>query len=120
MRGLPSRERGEHRLLDLSSLAARAYSISPAGSAGVAGVPRNFCFSAPQVNGATGVDPSVTVSEMEGYMKEGHFAPGSMGPKVRAMISFLSSGGKRGLITSAGKLADALEGRVGTHFVGGY
>jgi carbamate kinase len=63
---------------------------------------------------------AVTVSEMEGYMKEGHFAPGSMGPKVRAMISFLSRGGKRGLITSASKLADALEGRVGTHFVGGY
>jgi len=63
---------------------------------------------------------AVTVSEMEAYEKEGHFAEGSMGPKVRAILSFLSRGGKRGLITSPEMLSDALEGRVGTHFVGRY
>ena len=63
---------------------------------------------------------AVTVSEMEQYLKEGHFPEGSMGPKVRAIISFLTHGGKRGLITSPHKLSDALEGRAGTHFVGRY
>lgn len=63
---------------------------------------------------------AVTISEMETYEKEGHFAAGSMGPKVRAILFFLSRGGKRGLITSPEQLGDALEGRVGTHFVGRY
>jgi len=63
---------------------------------------------------------AVTVSEMDTYMKEGHFPAGSMGPKVRAIISFLTHGGKRGLITSPQKLSEALEGRTGTHFVGRY
>jgi len=63
---------------------------------------------------------AVTISEMEVYEKEGHFAEGSMGPKVRAILSFLSSGGKRGLITSPEMLGEALEGRAGTHFVGRY
>jgi len=63
---------------------------------------------------------AVTISEMEAYSKEGHFLEGSMGPKVRAILNFLGKGGKRGLITSPEKLSDALEGRVGTHFVGRY
>ncbi|KPJ88323.1 MAG: carbamate kinase [Spirochaetes bacterium DG_61] len=63
---------------------------------------------------------AVTVSEMNTYMKEGHFPAGSMGPKVHAIISFLTHGGKRGLITSPQKLSEALEGRTGTHFVGRY
>ncbi len=63
---------------------------------------------------------AVTVGEMENYAREGQFAKGSMEPKVRAVLNFLSSGGKRGLITSPEKLDEALEGRAGTHFVGGY
>ncbi|MGQ9616445.1 MAG: carbamate kinase [Spirochaetota bacterium] len=63
---------------------------------------------------------AVTISEMESYEREGHFAEGSMGPKVHAILSFLSKGGKRGLITSPEKLGEALEGRAGTHFVGRY
>ncbi len=63
---------------------------------------------------------AVTVGEMELYQREKHFAAGSMGPKVRAILNFLSHGGKRGLITSPQKLSDALEGQAGTHFVGRY
>jgi carbamate kinase len=37
-----------------------------------------------------------------------------------AILSFLQKGGKRGLITNPQKLSEALEGRAGTHFVGGY
>jgi carbamate kinase len=61
---------------------------------------------------------AVTLAETEEFIKQGHFAPGSMGPKVEAVASFLRGGGKRGLITSAARLRDALDGRAGTHFIG--
>jgi carbamate kinase len=61
---------------------------------------------------------AVTLEEIEALQAEGHFAKGSMGPKVEAIVNFLKTGGKRGLITSPGCLADALDGRAGTHFVG--
>jgi len=61
---------------------------------------------------------AVTLEEIEALQKEGHFGKGSMGPKVEAIVNFLKSGGKRGLITSPAKLGDALDGRAGTHFVG--
>jgi carbamate kinase len=40
------------------------------------------------------------------YLNEGHFARGSMAPKIEACLSFLSSGGKMAVITEAFKLAD--------------
>ena len=45
------------------------------------------------------------MSECERLINEGHFPPGSMGPKVEAIHGFLKRGGRRGLITSAEKLA---------------
>ena len=60
----------------------------------------------------------MTLQEIQGLQAEGHFAKGSMGPKVEAIVHFLQAGGKRGLITSPNQLADALDGRAGTHFVG--
>jgi carbamate kinase len=61
---------------------------------------------------------AVTLAECEGYIRDGQFPVGSMGPKVEAIYGFLQRGGRRGLITSAEKLIDALDGRAGTHFVG--
>jgi len=61
---------------------------------------------------------AVTMSECKRLITEGHFPRGSMGPKVEAIHGFLERGGRRGLITSAGKLLAALEGGAGTHFVG--
>lgn len=61
---------------------------------------------------------AVTLEEIERLQGEGHFAQGSMGPKVEAIVTFLKAGGKRGLITSPDRLADAMDGRAGTHFVG--
>jgi len=49
-------------------------------------------------------------------MKEGHFPPGSMGPKVQALINFLEGGGEQAIITSIEKIKAALEGSAGTHF----
>ena len=58
----------------------------------------------------------VTVAEMEEYMKEGHFAPGSMLPKVEASLTFAKSGkGRTALITSLENARDGIAGRTGTH-----
>jgi len=61
---------------------------------------------------------AVTLAECQQFIEEGHFPPGSMGPKVEAIHAFLERGGRRGLITSPDRLRDALDGRAGTHFVG--
>ncbi len=61
---------------------------------------------------------AVTMAECENYIRAGHFPAGSMGPKVEAIHGFLKRGGRRGLITSAERLHQALDGEAGTHFVG--
>ncbi|MBN1230815.1 MAG: carbamate kinase [Anaerolineales bacterium] len=56
----------------------------------------------------------MTVSEAKKYMEEGHFAPGSMKPKVQAIIRFLENGGKQALITDPPNIPRALRGETGT------
>jgi carbamate kinase len=57
----------------------------------------------------------MTAAEAEQYIKEGHFAPGSMLPKVQAAVMFVKSNpGRKAIITSLYKAVDALEGRAGT------
>lgn len=57
----------------------------------------------------------ITVEEAMKYVEEGHFAPGSMLPKVTAAIAFARSApGRKAIITSLYKAADALEGKAGT------
>ncbi|HHT64410.1 MAG: carbamate kinase [Bacillota bacterium] len=59
----------------------------------------------------------LTLAEAKQYTQEGHFAAGSMGPKINAIISYLEKGGKEAIITSPGKLAEALEGKNGTKII---
>ena len=59
----------------------------------------------------------VTLDEMKRYHAEGHFAKGSMEPKVRAAMRFVEGGGERAVITSLNRAVDALEGRAGTTIV---
>ncbi len=59
----------------------------------------------------------VGLSEIRKYHAEGHFPPGSMGPKVEAAIRFLEAGGKRVVITSLETAVPALRGETGTHIV---
>ncbi|PLY02658.1 MAG: carbamate kinase [Desulfuromonas sp.] len=59
----------------------------------------------------------MTVAEAEQYLAEGHFATGSMGPKVQAAINFLRGGGRRAIISSAERLVDAVHKKSGTHIV---
>lgn len=61
----------------------------------------------------------ITIDEAERYLGEGHFPPGSMGPKIEAAIEFLRKGGKRVVITSANSTVKALEGKKGTEIVSG-
>ena len=56
----------------------------------------------------------VTLAELEKYAAEGHFASGSMGPKVDAAMRFVRSGGRRSIITSLDQLTDAVDHGVGT------
>ena len=57
---------------------------------------------------------AVTVKEAQRYLKEGHFPPGSMGPKIQAAINFLTWGGDVAIITAIDKVKEALEGITGT------
>jgi carbamate kinase len=59
----------------------------------------------------------MTVAEAKRYLAEGHFAPGSMKPKIEAVVEFLEAGGKQALITDPPHLLAALEGRAGTWVV---
>ena len=59
----------------------------------------------------------MTVAEAEQYIADGHFAPGSMLPKVQAIIKFLKEGGKKALITDPPNIQRALRGETGTWIV---
>ncbi|WP_425489924.1 hypothetical protein [Nocardioides ungokensis] len=56
----------------------------------------------------------VSVGELRGYAREGHFASGSMGPKVDAACRFVENGGSRAVITSLDRIVDAITGDGGT------
>ena len=59
----------------------------------------------------------MTVAEARQYMAAGHFKPGSMLPKIQALVSFVEGGGKEGLITDPPHLSLALQGETGTRVV---
>jgi len=56
----------------------------------------------------------VTVTELRTLAAEGHFARGSMGPKVDAACRFVERGGTRAVITSLALILDAVAGSFGT------
>ncbi|HEU5109579.1 MAG TPA: carbamate kinase [Micromonosporaceae bacterium] len=56
----------------------------------------------------------VTAAELRRYAAEGHFAAGSMAPKVEAACRFVEAGGDRAVITSLDRIADAVSGAAGT------
>jgi carbamate kinase len=58
----------------------------------------------------------MTLKEAKKGLKDGHFPPGSMGPKIQAIISFLEKGGKEAIITNPQNIERALLGETGTHF----
>lgn len=57
----------------------------------------------------------MSAAEAKQYIKEGHFAPGSMLPKIEAALNFVESKpGRVAIITSLDKAVDAIEGCAGT------
>jgi carbamate kinase len=60
----------------------------------------------------------LSLDELKAYHEEGHFPPGSMGPKVDAAIRFLEGGGKRVIISDLDSALPALFGETGTHVTG--
>jgi carbamate kinase len=59
----------------------------------------------------------VTLSELEKYCAEGHFAKGSMLPKIKAIMEFLKHGGQKAIITNPENIERALLGQTGTHIL---
>jgi carbamate kinase len=59
----------------------------------------------------------LSLAEARRYMAEGHFAKGSMGPKIQAIVSYLERGGKQALITNPENIGRALAGETGTWIV---
>ncbi len=58
----------------------------------------------------------LTVAQAKSYLAAGgHFAKGSMAPKIQACINFLERGGQRAIITNPENIARAVAGQTGTH-----
>jgi carbamate kinase len=77
----------------------------------------------PQVYTGFGTDKerpiaAITSDRLSEMLEGGEFPPGSMGPKVEAVIFFLEQGGKRAIVTDPETLGQALAGRGGTHVIG--
>ena len=60
---------------------------------------------------------TVTLAQMRAHAAAGHFAAGSMGPKVEACCRFVEQGGARAVITDLAHLAEAVSGTAGTAVV---
>lgn len=58
--------------------------------------------------------PYLTLAEAKQYQAEGHFAAGSMGPKIQAVIQFIEMGGPQALITDPPNLSRAINHETGT------
>lgn len=59
----------------------------------------------------------LTIEEANRYMKDGHFPPGNMGPKIEAVVNYMEAGGSHAIITTPENLGRAVDGGTGTHFV---
>lgn len=59
----------------------------------------------------------ITAHELRALNNDGHFPPGSMGPKVDAALRFLEGGGERVIIAHLDEAMAALRGEAGTHIV---
>jgi carbamate kinase len=71
-------------------------------------------YNTPQAKSLTQVTPE----ELLGYADAGHFAPGSMLPKVQAAAAFAQHNpGKQAIVTSLEKAEAALAGQAGTRIV---
>ena len=59
----------------------------------------------------------MTIEEAQRHSAEGQFAPGSMLPKIEALVDFVESTGNLGMITDPEHICDAMKGLSGTRIV---
>jgi len=87
-----------------SELGAEAFLISTA-------VDRVYLdYNKPDQKGLDKTD----LKSIKRYIKDGHFKPGSMLPKIQAVVSFLERGGKKAIITDPDNIELAVAGKAGT------
>ena len=60
---------------------------------------------------------TLTQEDAAQYQAEGHFPPGSMGPKIEAAVQFVKKCGKRAVITFIEEIEAAVEGKAGTEII---
>jgi carbamate kinase len=60
---------------------------------------------------------SLPLDQADRFLSEGHFPPGSMGPKIEAAVQFVRKTGKRAVITSIENVESAVRGESGTEIV---
>ena len=60
---------------------------------------------------------TATVSQIEKWLKDGHFGIGSMEPKIKSALYFLKYHGEKVVITSIRKLQEAVNGKAGTKII---
>jgi len=60
---------------------------------------------------------SLTLKQAARLLSEGHFPPGSMGPKIEAAIQFVRKSGKRAVIASIEDIESAVKGESGTEIL---
>jgi carbamate kinase len=59
----------------------------------------------------------MTLAEARQHQADNQFDPGSMGPKIAALVDFVGEGGRMGLITNPPNLSRALRGETGTRLI---
>ncbi|MCR2042983.1 carbamate kinase [Anaerosalibacter massiliensis] len=59
----------------------------------------------------------LNIEETKKLIEEGHFAPGSMLPKINAILNFLENSNGKAIITSPEKLKESVKGEDGTHLI---
>ncbi len=59
----------------------------------------------------------MTLTQAKQYLAEGHFPPGSMGPKIESAVDFLEQGGHRALVATIPEVIDAMHGNAGTEIL---
>jgi carbamate kinase len=59
----------------------------------------------------------VSRTELEKHVLEGQFPPGSMGPKVEAIMQFNRTTGNRGIICNLEEIDKAIDGEAGTEII---
>jgi len=61
---------------------------------------------------------SLTTRQATRFFTQGHFPPGSMGPKIEAAVQFVRKTGNRAIIASIKDIENAVKGKSGTEIIG--